>query len=77
MLHTRASTKQKILLKYIKIGGKLAFLCLQLLFDTTPQPEEYTTISEAEIYLSNDLLMETSWDATYLQSTHKHVFPGE
>ena len=39
---------------------KLEFLCLLLPFCTTLELEEYATISEAEIYLRNDLLMDTS-----------------
>ena len=34
-------------------------------------------MSEAERDLVNDLLMETSWDAIDLQSTHRHLLPGE
>ena len=40
----------------ITILDKLAFLCLRLPFGTTPAPAEYMTVSEAAIYLSNNLL---------------------
>ena len=62
---------------FISIVGKLNFLCLRLPFGTTPSPLEYTTISEAEIDLGNDLLADTPWDATNLQSPHRHLIPRE
>ena len=40
----------------IAIVDKIAFLCMQLPFGTTPAPEEYTTIIEAAIYLVKNLL---------------------
>ena len=56
---------------------KLDFLCLFLAFGTTPEPPEYTTISESEIDLGNNLLMDTPWEATYLQLPHLHLLPGD
>ena len=45
----------------IVIVDEPEFLCLRLPFGTTPAPAEYTTISEAEIDLGNDLLQDRSW----------------
>ena len=59
----------------IVIVDKLAFLCLILYFGTTPAPEEYTTISEAEIDLGNDLLWGESWDTDDLNSPHRSLLP--
>ena len=42
----------------IAIVDELAFLCLRLPFGTTPEPAEYTTISEAVIDLGNYLLQD-------------------
>ena len=73
---TRLQNKQ-ITSTRIAILGKLAFLCLRLRFGIKPAPEEYTTISEAEIDLGNDLLIDASWDATKLESTHRQLIPRE
>ena len=61
----------------IAIVDKLAFLCLRLPFCTTTAPEEYTTISEAEIYLGNDLLQDQSWDTNDLNSPQRSLLPLE
>ena len=61
----------------IVIVGKIAFLYLRLPFGTTPTPSEYTTISEAEIDLGDDLLADMSWDAKNLQLPHRHLLPRE
>ena len=55
-IHANAKTASTC----IAIVDKLAFLCLRLPFGTTPAPAEYTTISEAVIYLDNDLLQDQS-----------------
>ena len=59
----------------IAIVRKLDFLYLCLPFGTTPAPAEYTTISEAEISLGNDLLVDTSCGVTNLQSPHQQLLP--
>ena len=61
----------------ISIVGKLAFLCLCLPFGATTAPAEYITISEAAIDLGDDLLADTSWDATNLQLPDWHLLPRE
>ena len=61
----------------IAVSVKLAFLFLSLPFGTTHPPAEYTTTSEAEIDLENDLLSDTSCDATNLQLPHQHLIPRE
>ena len=76
MMHADASTKtQRYRRHAFTIVGKLAFLCLHLPFGNTLA--EYTTISEAVIYLGNYLLADTSWDATNIQSPHRHFLPRE
>ena len=60
-----------------EIVDELAFLCLRLPLGTTPAPEEYTTISEAEIDLGNDILQGQSWDTTDLKSPHRSLLPPE
>ena len=67
----------KIALTYISIVVKLAFICLRLPFGTAPAPAEYTTISEAEIELGDDLPVDTSLDETNPQSSHRHLLPRE
>ena len=61
----------------IAIVDELAFLCLRLPFGTTPAPAEYTTISEATIYLGNDLLQDQSWDTNDLNWPHISLLPQE
>ena len=56
---------------------KLAFLCIHLPFGTTTAPSEYTTISDAEINLGNDLLADALWDETDLHLPHIHLLPRE
>ena len=68
--HRRVHANAKIASTFIPIVEKPAFLCLRLPFVTIPTPEEYITISEAEIDFGNDLLADTSWYATILQSPH-------
>ena len=70
-------TNAKIASKCITIVGKPAFICLGMTFRNTPAPTEYTTISEASIELGNDILTDTSWEATVLQLTHRHLIPRE
>ena len=50
---------------------------MRLTFGTTPTPAEYTTISDAAIDLGNDPLTDTPWQATDLQSPHRHLLPRE
>ena len=45
---------------------KNRFFCLWLSFGTMPALAEYTTISEAAIYLVIDPLMYKSWEEKYL-----------
>ena len=73
----RVHVNAQIAAACIAIVGKLNFLCLRLPFGTTPAPVEYTKISEAEIDLDNNLLADTSWDATDLKSPHRHLLPRE
>ena len=54
----------------IAIVDELDFICLRLPFGTTTAPAEYTTVSEAEIDLGNDILQDESWDTDDLNSTH-------
>ena len=42
----------------ITIVEELSLLCMRLPFVTTPAPAEYTTVSEVEIDLGNDLLQD-------------------
>ena len=67
----------KIASTCISIVGKLAFLCLCIPFGTTIAPGEYTNINEAAIYLGKYLLAGALWDATNLQSPHRHLLPRE
>ena len=71
--YQRVHANPQIAATCIAIVVKLSFLCLCLLFVTTSTPAEYTTISEAEINLGNDLLADTSWDVTNLQLLHRHL----
>ena len=61
----------------IAIVNKLAFLCLRLPFGTTPEPAEYTTVSEAEIEPGNNLLRYESWDTDDLNLPHRSLLPQE
>ena len=61
----------------IAIVDELAFLYLRLPFGTTPTPAEYTTDSELEIYLGNDLLRYESWYIDDLNSPHRYLLPQE
>ena len=72
-IHANATT----LLACIAIVDKLAFLCLRLPFGTTPVPAEYTTFSEAEIDLGNDLLRYESWDTDDLKSPYQSLLLQE
>ena len=58
--YRRIHTNVKTASTCIAIVDKLAFLFLRLPFGTTPAPAEYTTVSEAAIYLGNDLLQDQS-----------------
>ena len=61
----------------IAIVDETAFLCLRLTFDTTPAPAEYTTVSEAEIDLGNDLLQNEYWDTDNINSPRLSLLPHE
>ena len=74
-LHIHANTKAAS--TCIAIVDELAFLCLRSLFGTTTAPAEYTTVSEAEIDLGNDLLQDQSWDTDDLNSSHQSLLPPE
>ena len=67
----------KIAPKCIAIVEKLSLLLLKLPFGPTTVLEEYTTISEVEIYLGNILLMDTSCDVLDIQSPHRSLLPRE
>ena len=54
--YKRVHANTQMVATCIEIVGKLAFLCLHMSFGTTPAPEEYTTISEAAIYLGKNIL---------------------
>ena len=62
---------------FITFVNKLALLYLRLTSSATSIPEDYTTVHKATIYLLNDLLMENSWDATEIQSPHRHLLKEE
>ena len=72
-IHTNLTTSSTC----IAIVDELDFLCLRLPFGTTPTPAEYTTVSEAEIDLGNDLLRDESWDKDDLKSPQKSLIPQE
>ena len=72
-MHAHANTASTC----IVIVEELAFLCLRLPFGTTPAPAEYTTISEAAIYLGNNILQDQSWDTNNLNPPHRSLFPPE
>ena len=72
-IHVNATTA----LTCIAVVDNLAFLCLRLPFDTTPAPEQYTTISEAAIDLGNNILQDESWDTDDLNSPHQSLLPQE
>ena len=55
-IHANAKTASTC----IAIVDEIDFLCLRLPLGTTPASAEYTTISEAVIYLDNDLLQDKS-----------------
>ena len=75
--YRRFHANAQIAATYIAIVVKLAFLCICLPFGTTLTSAVYTTISEAEIDFENNLLTDTSWDATNLQSLHQQLIPRE
>ena len=50
---------------------------MRIPFGTTPATAEYTTISEAAIYFRNGILADVPWDATNLQSHHRHLISRE
>ena len=56
---------------------KILFICLHLTFGATPAPEEYNTISEAEICLGNDTLADTEWDMMTYSRTIDTYSPGK
>ena len=53
------------------------FLCLRLPFGNTPEPAEYTTVSEAAIDIGNDLLWDESWDTYDLNLQHQSLLSQE
>ena len=59
----------------IAIVNEVSFLCFRLPFGSTSAPAEYTTVSEAAIYLGNYLLRDESWDRDDLKSTHLSLLP--
>ena len=61
----------------IAIVEGLDFICLRLPFGTTPAPAEYTTVSEAEIDLRNDLIWDESWDTYDLNLPRRSLLPQE
>ena len=75
--YRRVYANSQIASTCITIVEKLVFLCLSLPYRTTPTPVDYTTISETAIYIGNDFLADTSWDATNLQFTHRNLLPRE
>ena len=58
--YRRIRANAKTALTCTAIVDELAFLCLMLLFCTTPAPAEYPTTSEAAIDLGNDILQDKS-----------------
>ena len=72
-IHTNAKTASTC----IAIVDGLAFLCMRLPFGTTPAPEKYMTVSEAAIYLGNDLLQDQSCDTDDLNSPHQSLLTQE
>ena len=72
-IHANATTA----LAFIEIVDNLAFICLRLPFGTTHAPAEYTTVSEAAIYLGNDLIRDESWDTYEPKSPHQFLLPQE
>ena len=72
-IHANATTASTC----IAIVDEIAFLCLRLPFGTTPAPTKYMTVSEAAIYLGNDLLQDESWGTDDLNSPHRYLLPQE
>ena len=75
--YRRIHANAKIASTGIVIVVILSFLCLSFHFVAHPTPSEYTTISEASIYIGDYVLNDTSWDATDLQSPHRKLLPRE
>ena len=73
--YRRIYANAKTALTCIAIVGELYFICLRLPFDITPAPAEYTTISEAEIDLGNDLIQDQYWNTDDLNSPHRSLLP--
>ena len=72
-IHANATTVSTC----IAIFDEIAFLCLRLPFGNAPAPAEYTTVSEAEIDLGNNLLWDEYWDTDDLNSPHRSLLPQE
>ena len=72
-IHANAKTAST----YIAIVDEIYFICLRLPFGTTPEPAEYTTVSEAAIDLGNDILQDQSWETDDLNLPHRYLIPPE
>ena len=72
-IHANATTASTC----IAVVNELAFLCLRLPFGPTPAPAEYTTFSQAAIYLGKNILRDETWDTDDLNSPHRSFLPQE
>ena len=72
-IHANATTASTC----IAIVDELAFLYLRLPFGTTPASVGYMTVSEAAIYLGNDLFQDESWETDDLKFPHLSLLPQE
>ena len=70
-------TNMRIASTCISILDTLFLLCICLHFVTTPAPVEYTKVSYGTIDLGNYIPRDKSWDATELQSPHRHLLKDE
>ena len=61
--YRRIRANARIASTFISIVENLSLLCLHLPFGTTPEPVDYTTVSEAKNEPLNDLLRIALWDA--------------
>ena len=68
--YLRIHANAKIAQTFIACCSWNGRICLRLPIVTTPAPEEYTTVSEAEIDLGNDIIWDESWDTDDLNSPH-------
>ena len=72
--HLKYNTNVKIESTYI---SESCLLYPKLLFGNKLESSGYTSISEAEIYLGNDLLIDTKWDKIDIQSQQRHFLHRE